>query len=73
MADHVHRLETNLDWIATIEGDCIGLEFDEVFPMEVLGQLRLGIDLGKLRMKMKKPRRRKKERGIKQIERAGIG
>ena len=73
VADHVHRLETKLDWIAITEGGCIGLELDEVFPMEVLGQLRPGIDLGNLRMKMERPRRRKKERRMKQIERAGIG
>ena len=62
MADHAHRLETKLDWITITESGCIGLELDEVFPMEVLGQLRPGINLGNLRMKMKRPRRRKKER-----------
>jgi len=41
--------------------------------MEVLGQLRLGINPGNLRMKKKRLRRSKKERGTKQIDKAGIG
>lgn len=70
---HVHRLETKLDWITITGSGCIEFELDEIFPMEVLGQLRLGIDIGNLRMKMKRPQRRKKERGMKPIEKAGIG
>ena len=73
VVDHVHRLEIKLDWIAITGGGCIKLELDEVFPMGVLGQLRPRIDLGNLRTKMKRPKRRKKERRMKQIERVGIG
>ena len=60
------------DWITIIGSGCFGVELDEVFPMGVLGQLRPGIDLGNLRTKTKRPRKRKNEREMKQIERAGI-
>ena len=62
-ADHVLQLKTEFDWTAIERGGCIGLEFDKVSPMEVLGQLRPRIDLGHLRTRKKKRlRRRKKER-----------
>ena len=53
-------------------GGYIGVELNKVSSIEVLGQLMLGIDFENLRMKKKGLRKRKKERGIKQIEKASI-
>jgi len=49
IANHVLKVETNLDWIAIVGGGCSGLEIDQVASIEVLGQIMPGIDLGNLR------------------------
>ena len=49
------------------------LDGNEVFPIEILGQFILGIDLENLRMKKKRPRSRKKERRMIRIKKVGIG
>lgn len=51
----------------------IWLEPSKVTSIEVLDQLMPGIALANLRVKRKRPRRRKKERRIKQIEKDEIG
>ena len=73
MVDHVLKVEINLDWTAIVGSGCSGLELDQVASIEVLGQIIPRIDLGNLRTKKKRPRRIKKERRIKQTEKAGIG
>jgi len=49
------------------------IEVDQVASIVVLNQIMPGMDLGNLRTKKKRPTRRKKERGMKQIEKVGIG
>ena len=47
-------------------------EADSIASIKILGQIMLGIGLENLRTNKKMPRRRKKERGIKQTEKASI-
>ena len=61
------------NWTAIAGLGCVGLELDKVSSAGVLRQLSLGVNLENLQTKKKKPRRRKKERGMTGIEKAGIG
>ena len=63
-----------IEYGSGLDGNEITVARNMCLPMEVLGQLRLGIDLGHLSTRKKKrPKRRKKERKINQLEKAGIG